>query len=82
MLIYFLLVITTLSIFLRQLLKTLVAQDVQKFLVVLLNIELEGEKILSFLKNFYLKLRENTILNYLELFLTKNFEFKLVQKSK
>jgi hypothetical protein len=82
MLIYFLLISLGLFFFIKTLLRQLLENDLKKFLSLLLEIEIGGEKNLESLKTFLLKLRLNTTINHLELLLLKNIELKLIKKIK
>jgi len=82
MLIYFLLVILVIFFFSKKILKNLLDQDLHKLLVIAVNIEIEGEKILEVIKNSYKKLKINLAQTCLEFLILKNLELKLLNKIK
>lgn len=82
MLIYFLLVSLFLFFFSRKFIKNLLEQDLKKLLSIAVNMEIEGEKTLDFLKTSFEKLKNNLAHTYIEFLILKNLELKLINKIK
>lgn len=82
MLIYFLIITVVLFFLIKNLINSLIRDDLTKFLQIILNIEENTNKIINILKKYLIKLQLNLVINNLELLLLKNLEVKLFKKIK
>lgn len=82
MLIYFLLLITSLITFFFFFIKNILITDMKKFILQILEMETQGEEILLILWANLDKILITSYTDYKELFLTKNFQLKLIKNIK
>lgn len=82
MLIYFLLLITSLITFFFFFIKNILITDMKKFIFQILEMETQGEEILLILWANLDKILITSYTDYKELFLTKNFQLKLIKNIK
>ena len=82
MLVYFLIIASGIFLFLKFFLNNLLQTDLKKILFLITEIEAEGDRALSFLKEYLLKLKDNLVHTQLELLLLRSLEIQLIRKIK
>ena len=78
MLIYFVIIAGCIILILRNFINNLLQIDFNKILFLIVQIEAEGDRALSFLKEYLVKLQENLICTQLEFLLLKSLEVQLI----